>query len=405
MNILIAVGAWYHEEKGGSYRVATEFAEFLASSGHRVFYLCGSKNYQRDKTLFHKGVEVWRYPLPRYRSPNILNLISHIRLSGALARQIYRKYGVDYLNGHEVLQFIGAGNALRGRCRGLSLSVHSSIVQEYMANSKTSVASTHKDLRLRWQKYFVSFFLKLLERNALQTAHIVQTDSKFILNELLAMFPNQMKGKGVVSPAWVDTEKFCPTGNRISCRCSLGGVWDYKEGVLFFSLRRLVPRMGLDTLVKACGILNQMGKTFRVIIGGVGPEDEKIRTMIREARLQATVFLVRHIAEDKLSKCYGASDCFVLPTQKLEGFGLVILEAFASGTPVIATPVGAIPEVIGKVGQSGLTRDLSPESIAEKMRELIEGRMITNPNELRSYAKSFAYNQGAKTLSRVLFKS
>src|SRR5262249_40901914 len=59
-------------------------------------------------------------------------------------------------------------------------------------------------------------------------------------------------------------------------------------------------------------------------------------------------------------------DCFVLPTRELECFGLVIVEAFASGTPVIATPIGAIPELMAPAPE-GLARDNSPEALGERI--------------------------------------
>jgi glycosyltransferase involved in cell wall biosynthesis len=52
------------------------------------------------------------------------------------------------------------------------------------------------------------------------------------------------------------------------------------------------------------------------------------------------------IAEDKLPFYYQAADLMVVPTLMLEGFGLVLVEAMACGTPVMGTPVGAIPEIL-----------------------------------------------------------
>ena len=59
-----------------------------------------------------------------------------------------------------------------------------------------------------------------------------------------------------------------------------------------------------------------------------------------------------------------AADVFILPTLELEGFGLVTLEALASGTPVLGTPVGGTKEILGKLDSSYLFKDTTPESMS-----------------------------------------
>jgi glycosyltransferase involved in cell wall biosynthesis len=59
------------------------------------------------------------------------------------------------------------------------------------------------------------------------------------------------------------------------------------------------------------------------------------------------------------------ADIFVLPTLELEGFGLITLEALASGTPVLGTPVGGTVEILSKLNSRYLFKDTSPESMAE----------------------------------------
>src|SRR5439155_8299100 len=65
--------------------------------------------------------------------------------------------------------------------------------------------------------------------------------------------------------------------------------------------------------------------------------------------LDASVRFIGFVPEDELPSYYAAADASVLPTQRLEGFGLVTLESLACGTPVIGTRVGATPELLAPI--------------------------------------------------------
>ena len=147
--------------------------------------------------------------------------------------------------------------------------------------------------------------------------------------------------------------------------------WNADE-TLFFTLRRLVPRMGIDNLIKAMALLKSKGYRCRLVIGGAGPERERLEQLTRSIDMESSVVFLGKIPDADLPAFFQAADCFVLPTRALECFGLIILESFASGTPVIATPVGSIPEIMGEVGNSFLTDDAQPESLARKMAAFMD---------------------------------
>ena len=92
--------------------------------------------------------------------------------------------------------------------------------------------------------------------------------------------------------------------------------------------------------------------------------DESLRQQIGRLKLTETVRLLGRVPDEDLATSYAAADCFVLPTAALECFGLIILEAYACGVPVIATPVAAIPEIVSQVSDRWLTEDTSAAAIA-----------------------------------------
>lgn len=118
--------------------------------------------------------------------------------------------------------------------------------------------------------------------------------------------------------------------------------------------------------------------------------------------LQERVAFLGRVPEEQLVDVFRAGDCFVLPTRFLEGFGLIILEAYACGTPVIAVPVGAIPEVFGNSLQHWLAHDNSPSAIAERMRDFLTNRLVAEPDRLRRRALEFDYRTMAALHERQL---
>ena len=91
------------------------------------------------------------------------------------------------------------------------------------------------------------------------------------------------------------------------------------------------------------------------------------------------------VPETRLPEHYGACDAFVLPTARLECFGLILLEALACGRPTLATPVGAIPEIVRRFEPDWLASGPSPKEIAALIGRYLRGELPNvDPQTLRS---------------------
>src|SRR5439155_3903477 len=130
-----------------------------------------------------------------------------------------------------------------------------------------------------------------------------------------------------------------------------------------------VPRMGPDTLVEATALLAEKGRECRVVIGGEGPERQPLEILALERGISDRVAFLGRISEQQVSDSYAAADCFVLPTRALECFGLIVLEAYASGLPVVGVPVGSIPEVMGPEFSAWIADDNQPVALAQRMED------------------------------------
>lgn len=390
---LIACHAWYDDTLGGAFRVATEFAEGLAELGHRVAYVCGARQPPAHQPVLERGVAVWRYAYPQAPSPSPANLWGHVMRSRRLVRQIVRDEPVVTLNGHSPLQALGAALAVGRRAR-LTYTVHSPIVDELLANW-----AGHK---LRAGKRIALAIANQVERANLRRASTVHCLSRYIQSLLAARYGANIAAKTVVSPGWVKTGLFRPAAERPSLRASLGAPWR-PDVTTFLTLRRLERRMGIEQLIEASRLLADAGHSFQVLIGGAGSLREELGALADQLNLADYVKFLGRLPEESVASAFAAADCFVLPTQELEGFGLIILESYASGTPVIGTPVGAIPEVIGAGRQHWLAADKSARALADKMAEFLGGGLSADAVELVDRAGEAEWLRGTGNLAEICF--
>ena len=173
----------------------------------------------------------------------------------------------------------------------------------------------------------------------------------------------------VINPGGVDLNIFSPFDGRKQIKNELGLP---ENKIHLLTVRNLEPRMGVDNLIKSIEILKKNRKLVHLTICGDGPEKKNLKKLIHELDLIKEVALTGFVPSALLSKFYNAADFFILPTRKLEGFGLVTTESMACGTPVIGTPVGATIEILSNFDSNLLCRDFSPEAIADGIQKIID---------------------------------
>jgi glycosyltransferase involved in cell wall biosynthesis len=122
-----------------------------------------------------------------------------------------------------------------------------------------------------------------------------------------------------------------------------------------------------------------MRQRYMLVIGGEGPLRGTLETGIRQGGLGEVVRLAGFIPEEQLSQYYQAADLVVMPSLQLEGFGLVMVEAMACGTPVLGTPVGAIPETLNQVDPMLVAEGTDGRSLARALERVL--RRIQDPGE------------------------
>jgi glycosyltransferase involved in cell wall biosynthesis len=206
--------------------------------------------------------------------------------------------------------------------------------------------------------------LRALERACLRRARRIHVLSAFSAAQL-----RELHGVGgdrvVCIPGGVDLERFRPA-DQAAARAALALA---PGAPLIFTVRNLEARMGLEALLQAMARSAHEVPGARLVIGGDGSRRASLERLAAELGLRDRVSFLGFVDDAALPRYYQAADLFALPTAALEGFGLVTVEALACGTPVLATPVGATPEILGPLDPRLLTRDASVEAIADGLRD------------------------------------
>lgn len=178
------------------------------------------------------------------------------------------------------------------------------------------------------------------------------------------------KKKIGVFTSWVDLKKFKPRGTEKVLKRELG--WSSKFTVLFVG--RLVPEKGVGELLEAA---KSWSKNINLTIVGSGVMEKKI---MKFSAHHKNVSYLGKVSNEKLPTYYSASDLVIVPSTHEEGFGRVILESLACGTPVIGSKRGAIPLIMNET--VGKLIDVNPESIKNAVEYFYE-----NPNKLARAGK------------------
>ncbi len=188
-----------------------------------------------------------------------------------------------------------------------------------------------------------------------------------------------------IIPNGVDINKFYPIKKT------------KKEKIRIICVSRLIERKGIDDLIRVVQLIMKDLNNFEVLIAGEGKLGKKLKKLSSELGTTSKVKFLGFIRNEDLPSLYQSSDIFVLPSKK-EGMSNSMLEAMASGLPIITTDVGGIEELIKEngivipQGRIDVLADALTELILnpEKRRRMgIESREISSKMSWGNVAKRY----------------
>jgi mannosyltransferase len=253
--------------------------------------------------------------------------------------------------------------------------------------------------------------LKLVFTSASQRKHSGWT--KFLVSRMDAVIATSGKTASYLEvPSTVvmhgiDTDRFSPPADKAEAKQVLGLDSGQKYAGCFGRVRH---QKGTDLFVDTMIAVLPQHSDWSAIIAGraTGPHIEfenGLKEKVRAAGLSDRILFVGE--HTNINAWYRALDLFIAP-QRWEGFGLTPLEAMATGVPVIATDVGAFPELIsaGKTGEV-ISRDDLPSMISTARRWIEDEtlRGIASPSAREQSDRNFSIEGEASAIGTIYFRT
>jgi glycosyltransferase involved in cell wall biosynthesis len=336
------VTPFFHPHVGGVESFVGSLVQGLCKKGHEVTVITSRHGRIPADDTYH-GARVARLdPLVEIINTPVVPLLSREIVKG----------GFDVVHTHTpppITEFYAAQGSKHG-CLPLVISYHGD-----------------PEPQVRFGSLISSIYQRSFGMVALRHAKKIIVHTRTYAATSRAIW----KFDPVIIPSAVDIDRFNPA---IEPHPAVSGLTrDGKKVVLFVG--RLVQQKGIEYFIRCAKHTGE--DTVHLIVGSGGLEPE-LRALVKSLGLEKKVLFAGKVSDDDLPRYYAACDLFVLPSvSRLEGFGLVTLEAMSSGKPVLVSDIPGVREVIAPGSEGLLIEPMDPDNIAQKINMVLgDGEMM-----------------------------
>jgi glycosyltransferase involved in cell wall biosynthesis len=332
---------------GGTERWMRDLALRLAELGHDVTFLT-MRHWGRNENPTLPGVEVLGLIRPgRVYREDRRALGPPLRFGLAVARHLARRgreYDVVHTAAFPYFPLLAAGAARRRSGYRIVVDWHEVWTRSYWRRYAGRVAGT-----IGW----------LVQRACVRVPHRAFCVSQLHARRLVAegysgeptVLPGEYAGPVELNPANADEV----------------------DGSLLIYAGRHVKEKRVDCLIRAFDSTRRVRPDLRLELYGDGPERPRLEALIRELGLDGSVRLIGHRPEEEISGALARAGVLVNPSER-EGYGLVIVEAAARGTPsiVVAGPENAATELVAEGVNGAIARSAEPAELGSAILRVLD---------------------------------
>jgi glycosyltransferase involved in cell wall biosynthesis len=240
--------------------------------------------------------------------------------------------------------------------------------------------------------YLPDKFTKLISKIVLKNASTVIALSKDMKTKMNDIYKRE---DTVILPNGIELAKFqniCPRKQN-----------DKTKSIIFVGTLR--PVKGVKYLIEAMNIIHENLPDTKLLIVGDGPDREKLKRLVQELNLQSCTHFAGKVSNEEIPEYMAQADLFALPSLS-ESFGIVNIEAMASGLPIITTNVGGLPEIVINGKNGFLVEPKNSKALAEKVILLLNDidlcKKISAANKLT--AENYSWYSISKELQKIYEK-
>ncbi|MDT7887256.1 MAG: glycosyltransferase family 4 protein [Thermoproteota archaeon] len=255
----------------------------------------------------------------------------------------------------------------------------------FLSNAKLKVGLAHHvDYIKNFKDIFVIPFADLYSK--MTKIDYIIAPSYFTKKQIIETFKIPSKKIEVIHEG-VDTSKFNPNNKPIFRD-------KFKSQYVILFVGALVKTKNVDKLIRVFNYVQKRIDASLVIVGE-GPEKSNLMKIVKELNLTNKVFFEGFVKDEDLPYYYSSCDIFA-SCSIIEGFGLIFLEAMASGKPVVAFNIASISEVVGNGGI--IIKNFDLKEMAEKIIELLSNKEVYE--EYSRKAREIAINHDWNIIAR-----
>ena len=369
---------------------------FLSKKGHKIVVFCPSYG-KGDEHDFGKGVKVYRFfsiPLLTYKEVKL------VFINRGKVMKVLEGVKPDVIHLHTPGFVCAAGIMAAKKLKVPLIGTYHTLVSEQM-----NYLSPFSILGINW------LLVKLRLKSMSTLDFLKKEDSKSILKRLgwwisfkiynkcdvLAapsdairrlLVEKKAKGRKIFLSNGIDLKKFTPKKH-----------YGDGNGLKLLHVGRVSYEKGIDVVIKAVGLTIKRSKEkITLDIAGGGPALESLKELVRKMGLEGNIHLLGRVSDERLKEMYKECDLFVTASA-METQGIVVLEAMATGLPVIGVRKYAVPDLVKDCYNGFLAEPYDDGDFSKAIL-----RMLKDKARIRHYGKNALETARQHELNKCLSK-